>query len=270
MVPVSVTDTKGNSVNDLDSSDFRIQENGEPEAIAKMFDPGATPLDMAVLFDISGSVNPRFQFEREAAVAFLKKILRPIDSVLILSVGPDPKLLQPRTNSLQYALLAVETLEPTKEMTAFFDAVVMGAHLLGKSASPETRRVEIVISDGEDNNSTNQIGDALRDVLRADVIFYAINPSGPSVHLNQISMKGQEVLRSLAGQTGGAAFLPDSPQQFERIFNQIANELQAQYLLGYYPSNTSTDGSFRRIIVSVPTRPDLRIRARQGYYAPRN
>jgi VWFA-related protein len=218
---------------------------------------------------VSGSVNPRFGFEQQAATNFLRQIMRPGDTVLILALSAEPHLLQPRTYSLASALKSLETLEPTRGMTAFFDTIVLGSHLLRQSASPESRRVEVVFSDGEDNNSTNQLPDTLRELQRADCIFYSINPTGPSVRLNQMSQKGQEIMVSLAGQTGGTAFLPSSEQEFTGIFSRIAAELQAQYLLGYYSSDTATDGSFRRIIVNVPQRPDLRIRARQGYYAPK-
>jgi Ca-activated chloride channel homolog len=270
MVPVSVTDRTGNSINNLRANDFFLQENGESEEIAKMFEPGKTPLDLALLFDISGSVNPRFEFERDAATAFLKRVVRPVDSVMLMSIGEVPKVAQTRTESLTVALESLRLLEPTRGMTAFYDAVILAARQLRRSSGPETRRVEIIISDGEDNNSGTGLADALSEVQRADCIFYSINPSGPSLYLNQISIKGQAGLKSLATQTGGVAFVPDSPEQLDPIFSQIASELQAQYLIGYYPSNAAADGSFRRIVVTVPDRPDLRIRARQGYYAPRS
>ena len=84
-----------------------------------------------------------------------------------------------------------------------------------------------------------------------------------------MSMRGQAYLERLASETGGAAFLPDRLEDLDKIFTRIAAELQAQYLLGYYSLNQHMDGKFRRIAVSVPRRPDLRVRARQGYYAAR-
>jgi len=102
---------------------------------------------------------------------------------------------------------------------------------------------------------------------QADCLFYSINPSGPSIRLNIISSKAQEGLAMLASATGGAAFLPDGNEALDKVFRQIAAELQAQYLLGYYSPDERTDGAFRRISVRVPKRPNLRVRARQGYYA---
>jgi Ca-activated chloride channel family protein len=127
-----------------------------------------------------------------------------------------------------------------------------------------------VISDGEDTLCEKfGRGDALRELQRADCLFYSINPSGSSIRLNVISAKAQDGMAMLASATGGAAFLPNSDEDLDKVFRQIAAELQAQYLLGYYSPDERTDGAFRRITVRVPKRPDLRVRARQGYYAPK-
>ncbi len=161
-------------------------------------------------------------------------------------------------------------IAPTKEATAFFDSVVEAAYYLRNTAEPGTRRVLIVISDGEDNLSDNyRLDDALRELQRTDCLFYSINPSGPSIRLNKISMTGQEGMSALASVTGGAAFLPDKLEDLDAVFRQIAAELQAQYLLGYYSSDERADGGYRRITVRVSKRSDLRVRARQGYYAPK-
>jgi VWFA-related protein len=86
--------------------------------------------------------------------------------------------------------------------------------------------------------------------------------------MNVISRHGQQALESLAVQTGGSAYLPDDWSQLPSIYKLIAADLQAQYLLGYYSSRgDSNHDEFRRISVSIPGRRDLRIRARQGYYA---
>jgi len=129
--------------------------------------------------------------------------------------------------------------------------------------------VLIVISDGEENYSEqNKLPDALREVQKNDCLFYSINPSGRALNLNTVSMRGQAVMESLSAQTGGKAFVPDRVEDLEAVFRQIADELQAQYLLGYYSTDSRADGGFRSITVRAPRHPELRLRARQGYYAP--
>jgi Ca-activated chloride channel family protein len=266
-VPVSITDPKGNIVTDLRLQDFRVEENGRLESIAKVVQPGETPLDLALLLDISGSVQPRFAFEREAAAAFLRKVLKPGDQVIILSIGHVPRVIQERTPNFGTAISRILDSPGSKSSTAFFDSVIEAAQMLRKSSEPERRRVQVALSDGEDNNSLEPyLHETIRTIQRADCIFYAINPAGPSIRLNKLSVTGQQGLEALANQTGGAAFVPDTAGELQIMFERIAKELRAQYLLEYYSSDQRRDGSFRQIVVRIPTRPDLRIRARQGYY----
>ena len=103
-------------------------------------------------------------------------------------------------------------------------------------------------------------------VQQADVIFYAVNPGGPSIKLNQIAMRAERGMEAIAETTGGTAFVPDSDKDLERVFRQVAAELRGQYLLQYYGNSDAPAGVFRKIQVGVPARNDVRVRARQGYY----
>src|SRR6266511_921102 len=261
-IPVSVTDASGEPVRNLGAEDFQIEEEGKSQQVVALGEPGKTPVELVLLFDVSGSVYERFQFQQQAASRFLKEVLKPNDAASIFTIGLRPKLVHPRVVGVDRAVAAALAVNPTKEATAFFDTVVEAAQYLGKTAEPGSRRVIVVISDGEDTMSENyRLGDALQLLQRvADCLFYSINPSGPSIHLNKISIKGQDGMVSLASATGGAAFLPDGDAALDKVFRQIAAELQAQYLLGYYAPDERTDGAFRRITVRVPKRPDLRVR----------
>jgi Ca-activated chloride channel homolog len=269
-VPVSVTDPKGEPIRGLKPEDFQLQEEGRLQQLVTLGDPGQTPVELSLVFDVSGSVYERFKFQQEAAARFLKQVLKPKDAVSIFAIGLYSKMMMSRTNNLDSALAGLMSMTPSKEGTAFFDTVGDAAKYIGKTAEPGTRHVIVVISDGEDNNSDRF---ALRDVsqalLRSDCLFYSINPSGPSIWLNKVSLKGHQGMASLAQQTGGAVFLPEKFEDLDGVFRQIAAELQAQYLLGYYSTDEKADGGFRKIAVNVPKRPDLRVRARQGYYAPK-
>jgi Ca-activated chloride channel family protein len=270
-VPVSVTDAQGNPIRNLRAEDFQLEEEGTPQQIQTLGEPGKTPIELALLFDVSRSVRNRFDFEREAAGRFLREVLKPGDAVSVFSIGSSPRLSVQRTDSVEKAIAATAAIEPTEEATAFFDTVVRAAHHLNDSANPGVRRVMVIISDGEDTNSERfRLGDATREAQRADCLLYAINPSGPSIKLNKISTKGHDGMVKLASETGGLAFLPEKLADLTQVFSQIAAELQAQYLLGYYSTNETNDGKFRRITVRVPKQPELRIRARQGYYAPKD
>ena len=270
-VPVSVTNANGDPVRSLRAEDFRLEEEGQAQQLQSLGEPGKTPIELALLFDVSGSVRERFEFEKVAAIRFLREVLKPADTATVFSIGFDPQVVSERSGSLEKAAEGVTRLQPTKEGTAFFDTVVKAARYLNDHAEAGSRRVIVVISDGEDNHSEgSQLPDVQRELQRSDTLFYAINPSGPSIRLNKISTRGHNGMVTLANDTGGVAFLPEQDADLERVFRQIAAELQAQYLLGYYSSNETNDGKYRRIKIQLPGQPALRIRARQGYYAPKD
>ncbi|MBK9707197.1 MAG: VWA domain-containing protein [Acidobacteria bacterium] len=269
-VPVSITDENGNPVRNLKADDFELEEEGQIQQVQTLGEPGKAPIELALLFDVSRSVRNRFDFEREAASRFLKEVIKIGDTVSVFLIGSSTKLSVPRSDNVDQVINGTQSIEPTDEATAFHDSIVKAARYLDDNANPGTRRVMVVISDGEDTNSERfRLGDALTEIQRSDALFYAINPSGPSIRLNRISTKGHEGMVRIASETGGMAFLPDKLEDLTRVFSQITAELQAQYLLGYYSTNEKNDGKFRRISVKVPKHSELRIRARQGYYAPK-
>lgn len=269
LVPVSASDASGKPVRDLTAEDFVIEEEGRRQTIASLGEPGKVPVEIALLFDVSGSIRGQFTFEQEAAVRFIKQVLKPADALSVFSIGTTPKIIKTRTTSGEEATTGLMSIAPVKEPTAFFDTVVEAALYLGKTADPGSRRVLVVISDGEENYSERyKLNDALRELQKNDCLFYSINPTGPSLSLNTISVRGQSIMEAMSSETGGKAFVPEKISDLEAVFRQIAEELQAQYLLGYYSTDERADGGFRQIKVQVPKRRDLRVRARQGYYAP--
>jgi len=269
LVPLSASDASGKPVRDLTAEALVIEEQGRPQAIVTLGEPGKVPTEIALLFDISGSIHGQFTFEQQAAVRFIKEVLKPADALSVFSIGIIPKLVKSRTASSEEAITGLMTLTSVKEPTAFFDTVVEAALYLGKTADAGSRRVLIVISDGEENYSERyKLNDALRELQKNDCLFYSINPSGQALNLNTVSIKGQGFMESMSSQTGGKAFVPEKISDLEAVFRQIAEELQAQYLLGYYSTDERADGGFRPITVRAPKRPDLRLRSRQGYYAP--
>lgn len=294
VVPVSVTDAAGQPVLGLTTTDFHLEEEGRAQEIAQIGDPEQVPLDIAVLFDVSLSVEARFDFEKEAAARFLKQVMKPGDRATVFTIGTNPHLEQALDTSERVAAKIV-SIQPAKGATAFYDTVVDAARYLAQNTPGNHRRVIVVISDGEDTYSdkvkaaigaTPQERDSIkvedrlkihnrimlevqREVQKAEIAFYSINPSGEALKLNIISKRAQEGMEQLATATGGTSFVPEKLENLEAVFRQIAAELRSQYLLQYYSNNESPSSKFLRIKVDVPTRPQLRIRARQGYYPKR-
>ena len=144
-----------------------------------------------------GACNSQFNFEQQAAVRFIKKdVLKPPMRLGGCSIGTTPKLVKPRTTNAEEAITGVTSITPVKAATALFDSVTEASKYLGKTADPGSRRVLIVISDGEENYSVHsKLSDAMRELQKNDCLFYSINPGGVSVALNnKISVKGQTFL----------------------------------------------------------------------------
>ncbi|MDR1726752.1 MAG: VWA domain-containing protein [Acidobacteriota bacterium] len=266
-VPVAVTNAVGQGVLDLGIEDFRLTEDGRDAEISRLADSSRSNLNMALLFDLSGSVTPNFEFERQAAIEFLKTIWKPGDSVCIIPFDAAPDVRLKHGDNLQEAMYELRQLHPTQKTTAFFDAVALASQLLQQSATEETRQAIVVISDGADNNSKADMAAALAEMQRRDTVFYAINPSGASVRLNRLNVQGQENLTALADATGGSVFVSDQAGDLAGIFGKIAQELRAQYLLHYYSLSSRMDGRYHPITVSLPEKPGLRVRARPGFLA---
>jgi Ca-activated chloride channel family protein len=301
MVPVSVTDPQGQPVQGLQVKDFRLEEEGKQQEISGIGDPEQVPLAIALLFDISSSTSQKgfFASQQNAAATFLKLVMKPADKAAIFTITDKATMVQPLASAeTSAAKMLTIPAATTPVPTAFYDTVAAAAKYLTDSAPSNYRRVIVVLSDGDDNFS-EQIRDlsvaearatqngqqtfagtragliqrhqlavayVQKAVQQADVIFYSVNPGGPSVKLNQIAMRAERGMESIAETTGGTAFVPDSDLDLERVFRQVASELRGQYLLQYYANAEAPAGQFRRIQVLVPARNDVRVRARQGYY----
>lgn len=301
MVPVSVTDQQGQAVQGLKVADFRLEEEGKQQEISGIGDPEQVPLAIALLFDVSSSTSQKgfFASQQNAAATFLKLVMKPTDRAAIFTITDKSTMIQPLASAETSAAKMLTIPAATSPVpTAFYDTVAAAAKYLTEQAPSNFRRVIVVLSDGDDNFS-EQIRDlsiaearavqrgqptmagtragllqrhqvavahVQKAVQQADVIFYSVNPGGPSVKLNQIAMRAERGMEAIAETTGGTAFVPDSDQDLQRVFRQVAAELRGQYLLQYYGDSNAPAGQFRRITVAVPARNDLRVRARQGYY----
>lgn len=307
VLPVSVTDASGQPVLGLTANDFRIEEDGRIQQVAQLGDPEHVPLEIALLIDVSSSVSERFSFEIEAATRFLNQVLRQADHATLYAIDRTPRLEQrPAAAHIATARLQMIRGASGPSPTAFYDTVNEAARFLGANTSEKSRRVIVVISDGEDNfsnlvrdssiaayNATkNENGDdaqskariraanqaaldtghkqaqadVQRELQKANVIFYSINPTGEGYRLNVMSTRAQNTMRHFATITGGAAFVPRNEADLPAIFQRIASEIRSQYLLQYYSDNKSGSSSFRKIKVSAPTRPQLRVRSSEGYF----
>jgi len=264
-VPASVLDAQGRIVTDLRLEDFELLVDGRVRPVGDV-SHSETPVSIALLFDNSSSLNATREFERKAGIEFLKSVVRKVDHAAVYSISTTPELSHPLTNDVRALIHTVEGFGKVEGATALFDTIAAAADYLQPQ---KTRKVIVIVSDGTDTISDLDFDQTLARVLADDCQVYAVQ-TGNSPSANLRDLAGERRLQEFAAQTGGEVFIPRSNVELSAAFNQIAADLSQQYVLSYYPDSAEPrDGRFRSFTLNVKTRPNLRVRTRKGYYAPR-
>jgi VWFA-related protein len=128
--------------------------------------------------------------------------------------------------------------------------------------------VLVIVSDGADTTSRNDFEATIQRVLADDCQIFIVQ-TGLYDNANVRALAAERRMEQLAGQTGGAVYIPQTTSELEQAFEQIAADLAQQYVLSYYPGNDRRDGSFHVIDLRIRARKDVRVRARKGYYSPK-
>lgn len=260
------TDRHGKFVRNLTQSDFSyLDDHKPPQAILNFRRETDLPLQLGLLIDTSGSVHSRFDFEQEAAVGFLQHVLRPgYDKAFVMGFNTDDQVTQDFTDNVRLLETGVSSLK-NGGGTALYDAIYRACkEKLAKVQSDRpVRRALIVVSDGEDNQSQVTRAQAVEMAQRAEVLIYAISTDDSGLIL-----RGDKVLQQLADATGGRAFFPFKMKDIKNSFSAIEDELRSQYIVSYRPADFNPDGRYRSIEITA-LKKDFQVRARKGYYAPR-
>ena len=267
-VVFTVTDKRGHFVKDLTQNDFRVHRRQQAGAEHPTRSASETnlPLRVGLLIDASNSVRDRFKFEQEAAIEFLNQIIRPrFDKAFVIGFDTTPEVTQDFTDNTEALSHGVRMLRPGGG-TAMYDAIYFACRdklMQDDKGQIATRRAIILLSDGEDNQSRVSREEAVEMAQRAEVIIYAI-----STNTSGMKLRGDKVLEHFAEETGGKAFFPFKIQDVSNAFSQIQDELRSQYAISYKPADFLADGKYRKIEILADNK-KYNVRARKGYYAPR-
>jgi VWFA-related protein len=260
------TDHHGKFVRNLNQSDFAILDDHKPVQSILNFRPETDlPIELGLLMDVSGSVQGRFGFEKEAATGFLQHILRPgYDRAFVVGFNKESRLTQDFTDKVPLLAAGVQRLS-NGGGTALYDAIYKACKekLMREHSAHPVRKAIVILSDGEDNQSEYTRAQAIEMAERAEVLIYAISTDDSGLIL-----RGDKVLEDLASATGGRAFFPYKMKDITRSFAAIEDELRSQYAVSYKPADFDADGRYRSIQITA-LKKDLQVRARRGYFAPR-
>jgi VWFA-related protein len=296
IVPVTVTDDKGRFVSNLEKRDFQILDDGKPQTINFFSRERSQPVVAGFLIDLSNSSRSQWKTFQTAATELVLTLLPGKEkfSGYLIGFGNQAELMVNTTSDPDPLVAKIRDLKPGGG-AALYDAIYMACttRTLIKGEPFEPRRVLIVIGDGNDNSSKKTLKEVLEVAQRNLVTIYGISTVSYG-----FTSAGSDNLIRLAEETGGRVEYPlqnvyKDVQGFSStpsdegnlafkagtggfasalasaLFRSVANvagEITTQYILRYIPDDSeASDKAFRDLNVKVAL-PDVKVRARKGYY----
>ena len=265
---VTVIDSQGRYVTDLDQSDFSVFEDGSKQELS-FFNRTNLPIALSLLIDSSASMEQRMEHAQEAAIGFAKRI-RAQDLAQVVDFDSRVEIKLGFTNKVGELESAIRTTAAGGS-TALHNAVYISLKELAKvkAKNPDEirRQAIVVLSDGEDTSSLVSFEEVLELAKRSETAIYTIGLQPRETSALRGFREAEFVLRQLAQETGGRSFFAKQIEDLKDVYAQIADELSSQYSMGYASKNPRRDGAFRRIVVQV-SRPNTTARTKRGYYGP--
>jgi Ca-activated chloride channel homolog len=265
----TVTDDHGEFISDLREDNFRVYEDKVEQKIS-VFSKQDIPVTMGLVIDNSGSMREKRSQVNAAALTFVRTS-NPQDEVFVVNFNDEYYLdlnedFTSDPKELDEALGRIDS----RGSTALYDAIIGSLDHLKKGH--KDKRVLLVITDGDDDASRKTLEYTVKASQESDAAIYAIGVFSDDDRKNDKRMvrHSKKVLQQLADSTGGMAYFPDSLDQVTPTCEQVARDIRNQYTLGYYPTNTAKDGTFRAVQVSLTPphgKGKLNVRSRTGYYA---
>jgi Ca-activated chloride channel family protein len=284
-VAFSVRDTRGALVDALTKDAIEVFEDAVPQKISFFARSTDVPLTLGLIVDVSGSQDHFSKQHEQDLEVFLKEVLGPKDRAFLVTFGNHIRLIS------DFSPSGAEIIERMKEYqgkdkgkdrkkhrqfpelgpmesrdlgTAFYDSIYYS--VAEKLARENGRRALLLFSDGEDNSSSQDMMTTIEKAQAENVVVYAIRYTEKEHgRLTARNKYGTSVMDRIARETGGA-HIDAAVTDPHTYFRQIAEELRTSYELGYYPTNSGRDDTFRKIVIR-PKQAGLRIRTKTGYFS---
>jgi VWFA-related protein len=301
-VPVTVLTKRGLPVIDLTQSDFQVYEDGRPQAIRYFSQESHQPLRIGLILDTSNSARRQLGFEKEAAAGFVFEMLggrNTKNQIFLQTFDASSSLIQDFISDPEILNEKIQDLKAGGGK-ALYDAIYSACKdkMMHEGDPESTRRILVVISDGNDVQSQHSLDEAISMARKAETMVYTIGNAAYG-----FTNQGDDILEGLSEGTGGGAFFPlreapgtdletgylshgqigetsqnkglgaetgtFSAQRLVHIadaMESIGHELGAQYEIGYTPTNGTLDGTYRSIRVLL-ARKGVTCRWKPGYFA---
>lgn len=257
MVSAHVTDFRDRFVTGLTAADFRLFEDGRPQAITSVTAENAIA-DIVLTLDISGSMAPVMAELKASARQFIAA-MRPQDRLTLTGFNSGLFVI---ANPVADPATRLAQLDRVRAFgrTSLYDSLVRATDLF---KVPQGRRALVVFSDGDDVSSRGSAETARAALQAKDVVLYV---AGQGRAADDRDLRDR--LRHLAEETGGAAYFASKMSALDEHFAGVLQSIGNQYVLTYSPDRPMGDGAWRTLRVEV-TKGRHDVRARQGYFARR-
>ena len=258
----------------LEKSDFKIFEDGQEQQV-EVFGAAESPSDVVLLLDLSGSTADKIGLIKKTTKQFIE-MKRDVDRVAIVTFAGGQTVVSPLEIDKAKLLDRVGKLKDSGE-SKVWDSIKFALDLLNRESPKDRRRAVVVMTDGVDNalayepgfGSNTLFADLLEAVRNGTTAVFPIylDTEGNDSVSNRMYGDARRTLQLLADESGGVYYAAKDIENLSEVYAKVLKDLGQVYSLGYEPKNSVRDGAWRSIKVEIPGHPELKVRARTGYYA---
>jgi len=261
----TVLDDRNHLVPDLKRENFTVSEDGVQQKLIS-FQHTDLPVSIALVVDNSGSMSKKRPSVNKSALDLIQAS-NPQDEAFVVNFSDEAFIDQEFTSDINKLRDGLGHIE-SRGGTALYDAVAASADKLVAEAK-RPKQVLIIITDGEDNASTQDLEQTIRRVqqLSGPVIYSIGLLFGDEMSRAEVR-HARRALELLSTETGGMAFFPKNIEQVDQIAAEVARDIRNQYTIGYHSTRPTTEPGFRHVAVTAEDRAHgkLTVRTRTGYY----
>ncbi len=256
LLNVKVTDEYGRPVYDLDKDAFTIYEDEVEQQLTYFERRGPGAVSLGILVDTSDAMADHIWLASKAASDLIEQ-MSDKDEAFLMQLDAERQMLQPFTGDKREIQNKVSGLTAGGE-ASLSSAIIASADYAQKRGERERKAIVVFTGGKRKIKQTAVIGKLLAENA-AKVYIIAINSSP----------KRKKSLARHARGFRGNIFFADSVDEMTEIVGQIAEELQAHYIIAYYPRIDIFDGKYHSIRVTAQSEDNrqLTIHTRKGYYA---
>ena len=282
-VDVMVTDKNGNPIASLGRTNFKVYDDGVPQAVTN-FGAAEAPMTVCLMVEFANRWWPFLYLALEDSYRFLD-FMQPKDWVAVIDFDMKPHILQDFTQDRYEVRGALDTLRiPGFSEINLWDAL---AYTIDRMKDIKGRKAIVVVCTGFDTFSKLTYDQALKIAKASDTAIYPVSilefltvRRGDTID----SLQARNALNTIAKYSGGQAYFPRFEGELPSIYQQVAGQLRTQYSLGFIPTNPSKDGRFHKLKIDLVDEQGnalritdqkgkqvkYRVVSRDGYYAPKS